>query len=163
MLPPDMTIHNRYRIIYVVDERPGSTIYRGRDEQSGRLVLVAALGAHGDVRADIAQLARHAAVMRHPALLPLVEHFEEGDSYYVVCDDIGGQDLERALRARGGPLPEEPTLNQARRMLDVLEQLHDQKPALYLGEPLAGDVWLGEDDVWYLTPFTLIRPISHTP
>ena len=44
MLPSDTIIHNRYRIIYVVDERPGTTVYRGRDEQSGRLVLMAAIG-----------------------------------------------------------------------------------------------------------------------
>src|SRR6188508_3433142 len=107
MLPSDMTIHNRYRIIYVVDERPESTVYRGRDEQSGRLVLVAALGNQGESSNDVALLA--------------------------------GQDVERALRARGGPLPEHTTLAQARRMLDALEYLHQQKPALHLGDPLAGD------------------------
>src|SRR5919112_1938815 len=134
MLPSDMTIHDRYRIIYVVDERPGSTVYRGRDEQSGRLVLV-----------------------------PVVDHFEDGDTYYVICVDIGGQDLERTLRARGGPLPESATLTQARRMLDALEFLHRQKPALHLGDPLPGDIWIGEDGTWQLAPFTLIRPIGHAP
>src|SRR5262249_27638010 len=145
MLPSDMTIHNRYRVIYIVDERPASTVYRGRDEQSGRLVLIAALDAHGRSRADIALLARQAAATQHESLLPVVEHFEEGDTYYVVCDDIGGQDLERTLRARGGPLPEESTLQQARRLLDILEHLHSQKVPLNLGEPQAGDVWIDED------------------
>ncbi|HJZ46927.1 MAG TPA: MFS transporter, partial [Roseiflexaceae bacterium] len=163
MLPSDMTIHNRYRVIYIVDERPASTVYRGRDEQSGRLVLIAALDAHGRSRADIALLARQAAATQHESLLPVVEHFEEGDTYYVVCDDIGGQDLERTLRARGGPLPEESTLQQARRLLDILEHLHSQKVPLNLGEPQAGDVWIDEDGVWHITPFTLIRPISHAP
>jgi WD40 repeat protein len=162
MLPSDMTIHNRYRIIYVVDERPGSTVYRGRDEQSGRLVLVAALGYQGE-SADIALLARQAAATSHTALLPVVDHFADGDSYYVVCDDIGGQDLERTLRARGGSLPESATLTQARRMLDALEYLHQQKPPLHLGDPLAGDIWIGEDGAWHVAPFTLIRPIGHAP
>src|SRR3954454_23863764 len=127
MLPSDMTIRNRYRIIYAVDERPGSTTYRGRDEQSGRLVLVAAIGYHGDQRAGIAQLARQVAATSHAALLPVVDHFEDGDTYYVICDDVGGQDLERTLRARGGPLPELASLTQVRRMLDALEFLHRQK------------------------------------
>jgi WD40 repeat protein len=163
MLPSDMTIHNRYRIIYVVDERPGSTVYRGRDEQSGRLVLVAALGAGGETHADTALLARQVAAASQPALLPLVDHFEDGETYYVVCEDIGGQDLERTLRARGGPLPESLMLTQARRMLDALEYLHRQKPALHLGDPLPGDIWISDDGAWYITPFTLIRPIGHAP
>ena len=163
MLPSDTTIHDRYRIIYVVDERPGSTVYRGRDEQSGRLVLVAALGHQGESRADIALLARQAAATSHAALLPVVDHFEDGETYYVICEDIGGQDLERTLRARGGPLPESATLTQARRMLDALEYLHRQKPPLHLGDPLAGDIWIGEDGAWHIAPFTLIRPIGHAP
>ncbi|HEU5100461.1 MAG TPA: hypothetical protein VFU22_15640 [Roseiflexaceae bacterium] len=163
MLPSDMTIHNRYRIIYVVDERPGSTVYRGRDEQSGRLVLLAALGSQGVSHDDLALLARTAAAARHEVLLPIGEHFEQDGTYYVVCDDIGGQDLERTLRARGGPLPEDSTLVQARRLLDALEFLHSQKTPLYLGEPLAGDVWIAEDGTWYIAPFTLIRPIGQAP
>ncbi len=163
MLPSDTTIHDRYRIIYVVDERPGSTVYRGRDEQSGRLVLVAALGYQGEARAGIAQLARQAAATHHVALLPVIDHFADGDTYYVICDDIGGQDLERTLRARGGPLPESATLAQARLMLDALEYLHQQKPPLHLGDPLAGDIWIGEDGLWHVAPFTLIRPIGHAP
>ena len=163
MLPSDMTIHNRYRIIYVVDERPGSTVYRGRDEQSGRLVLVAAFGHQGGSPDDIALLARQVAATSHAALLPVVDHFEDGETYYVICEDIGGQDLERTLRARGGSLPESATLTQARRMLDALEYLHRQKPPLHLGDPLAGDIWIGEDGAWHIAPFTLIRPIGHAP
>src|SRR6185295_11112753 len=73
MLPSDTIIHDRYRIIYVVDERPGSTVYRGRDEQSGRLVLVAALDHQGGAHEDIALLARQAAATSHAALLPVVD------------------------------------------------------------------------------------------
>ena len=142
MLPSDTIFHDRYRIIYVVDERPGSTVYRGRDEQSGRLVLVAALDQPGGAPDDIALLARQAAATSHAALLPVVDHFADGETYYIICDDVGGQDLERTLRARGGPLPEALTLTQARRILDALEHLHQQKPPLHLGDPLAGDIWI---------------------
>jgi WD40 repeat protein len=157
-----MTIHNRYRIIYVVDERPGSTVYRGRDEQSGRLVLVAALAYEGASREDIWQLARQVATINNQVILPVVDHFDEGNLYYIVCEDVGGQDLERTLRARGGPLPEEPVLAQARHLLDTLDYMHNQKPALFLGDPLPGDIWIGDSGTWRIAPFTLIRPINHT-
>src|SRR5262245_56424185 len=133
MLPSDFTVHNRYRIIYNVDERPGMKIYRGRDEQTGRLMLIAALPSEDDSAGDVKRLARQVASVRHEAVLPVVDHFGEGGSYYLVCEDINGQDLERTLRARGGPMPETQTLTQMRRLLDGVEHLHNQRPPLYLG------------------------------
>src|SRR5258706_6970702 len=164
MLPPDFTIHNRYRVNAVVDERPGSWVYRGRDDQSGRFVLIAALPAEGDeAHEDLALVAGQIATVRNDVLLPLIDHFAEGDRYYLVCDDPGGQDLERTLRARGGPLPESGAFPQMVWLLGALEYLHGQRPPLYLGDPTPNDLWIGEDGTWRLTPFTLARPIGHTP
>jgi len=161
MLPPDFIVHNRYRIIYTVDERPGSKVYRGRDEQTGRLVLVAALPiADAAAQSDMELLARQIATIHHDVLLPLVDHLAEGAVYYLVCDDPGGQDLERTVRARGGPLPEEDTFAQAIRLLGGIDHLHSQRPPLYLGDPLPSDLWIGEDGKWRLAPFTLARSIG---
>src|SRR5215467_11230430 len=99
MLPPVNIIHNRYRINAVADERPGSTIYRGRDDQTGRFVLIAALPATDDeAREDLALVAGQIATLQNDVLLRLTDHFAEGEQYYLVCDDLGGQDLERTLR-----------------------------------------------------------------
>jgi WD40 repeat protein len=164
MLPPDFTIHNRYRVIYLVDDRPGSKVYRARDEQTGRLVLVAELPCEDETGCeDMELLARQIASLQHEVLIPLADHFAVGDTYYLVCVDPGGQDFERALRARGGPLPESEALAQGMRLLEALEYLHHQRPPIYLGDPYPGDLWIGEDGAWRLTPFTLARPIGHVP
>lgn len=164
MLPPDFMIHQRYRIIYVVDERPGSQIYRTRDEQTGHLALVARLPAADDeARRDIELLVRQVAALRQDVLLPITDHFALDDAYAVVCEDPPGQDLDRALRARGGPLPEADVLTQARRLIIAVEHLHSQRPPLYLGDPQPGDLWIGADGAWQLTPFALIRAIDHAP
>jgi len=161
MLPPDFTIHSRYRVIYAMDERPGSTVYRGRDDQTGQPILLAALPLTDDTaRDDMELLARQIALVRHELLLPLTDHFAEDATYYLVCDDPGGRDLERMLRARGGPLPEATVLPQIAGLLDCLETLHSQRPPLYLGDPLPSDLWVGEDGNWRLAPFTLARPID---
>ena len=52
---------------------------------------------------------------------------------------------------------------QAQRLLNAFEHLHAQKPALFLGEPRPSDLWVGEGGTWHLAPFTLVRPIEHTP
>ncbi|HEY3228102.1 MAG TPA: hypothetical protein VGJ87_02715, partial [Roseiflexaceae bacterium] len=161
MLPPDFTIQSRYRINAVVDERPASTLYRGRDDQTGRFVRVAALRVEDDdAREDLALAARQIATVHHGVLLPLTDHFAEGESYYLVCDDPGGQDLDRMLRFRGGALPEAEALAQVVRLLGTLEHLHSQRPPLYLGDPTPSDLWIGEDGGWRLTPFALARPIG---
>src|SRR5215208_5178708 len=114
MLPSEITLHNRYRVIYTVDERPGSLLYRARDDQSGRLVLIAGLAYDSAELEDLRLLVQQVATVHHDYILPVLDHFEEGNRYYVVCQDITGQDLERTLRSRGGPLPEQPTLAQAK-------------------------------------------------
>jgi WD40 repeat protein len=161
MLPPDFTINNRYRINAVIDERPGSAVYRGRDDQSGRFVLLAALSAEGDeAHEDLALLAGQIATLQSDALLPLTDHFAADDKYYLVCDDPGGQDLERVLRMRGGSLPEVEALPKAVWLLGALEYLHGQRPPIYLGDPTPGDLWVGADGSWRFAPFTLARPIG---
>ena len=164
MLPPDFTVHSRYRVIYAVDERPGSIVYRGRDDQTGQRILLAALPLPGNTaRDDMELLARQIALVRHEQLLLLTDHFAEDATYYLVCDDPGGRDLERMLRARGDPLPEATTLLQIAGLLGCLETLHSRRPPLYLGDPLPSDLWVGEDGSWRLAPFTLARPIDYAP
>jgi len=163
MLPSEITLQNRYRVIYTVDERPGSLVYRARDDQSGRLVLIAGMAYDNTELEDLRLLVRQVATVQHDTLLPVLDHFDEGERYFVVCQDITGQDLERTLRSRGGPLPEQPALEQAQRLLDVLSHLQRQKPALFLGDPLPSDIWLGDDGNWRLLPFPLIRTINLAP
>jgi WD40 repeat protein len=160
----ETVFNERYRAIYAVDERPGSRVFRCRDDQSGKLVLVAELPAPtGEATADLELLAKQIATVTLDGLQPLTDHFAAGNNYFLVCDDPGGQDLDRALRTRGGPLPEADALVQMRRLLELTGQLHSQKPALYLGDPMPGDLWVAERGVWTLVPFTLARPIGQSP
>jgi WD40 repeat protein len=162
-MQPDTIVHNRYRLIYPVDERPASRTYRARDEQTGQLVLIGALPFVDDeMREGTTQLAQQLASLRHDFLLPLTDHFAEGQSYYLVCEDPGGQDLERTLRTRGAPLPEADVLTEARRFLDAADYFHQQRPPFFLGEPWPSDIWIGESGAWRLTPFTLARHVGHT-
>ncbi len=159
----EKVIHGRYRTIYTLDERPGVKTYRCRDEQSGELTLVAEFAVDDEARSDLAILAKQIAAVSHEALLPLCDHFAEDSHYFMVCADPGGQDLERSIRARGGPLLEADVLAQASRLLLLLEHLHGQRPPLFLGDLAVTDVWITDQGVWMVTPFTLAAPIGQTP
>ncbi|ABU59539.1 WD40 domain-containing protein [Roseiflexus castenholzii] len=159
----EQVIRDRYRVIYTVDERPGVKIYRCRDDQSGELLLVAGFAPPEGALSDLDILAKQIAAVRHEALLPLRDHFAEGALYYMVCADPGGQDVERAIRARGGPLPETDVLTQATRLLLLLEHLHNQRPPLFLGDLAVVDVWVNDKGSFLITPFTLATPIGQSP
>jgi WD40 repeat protein len=164
MSSPEITFNNRYRAIYAVDERPGSRVLRCRDEQSGRLALVAELPAASDEeRNGLRALATQIASIKHELLMPLTDHFAGERAYYLVCDDPGGQDLERSLRMRGAPFGEADTMPQIRRLLEGLEHLHAQRPPVVLGDLSSADVWVGEDGAWRLLPFVLVRAIGASP
>lgn len=163
MAPGETVLHERYRVIYTIDERPGIRTYRCRDEQTGELALIAEFAAGDEARSDLESLAKQIAAVRHDALLPLQDHFAEGKCYYFVCADPGGQDLERMTRTRGGPFPEADALLQATRLLHLLEHLHSQRPPLFLGDLAPGDVWISEQGVISLAPFTLASPIGQAP
>lgn len=163
MIPQDQTLNNRYRVIYTVDERPGSTVFRVRDEQTNRLMLVAAIALAPGELEDLQLLVRQVATIHHDMVLAVLDHFVEGERYYVVCEDVSGQEIERTLRARGEPFSEAEALAQARLLLEALEHLHGQKPALFLGDPLASDLLVRDDGAWRLTPFAMIRPIGSAP
>lgn len=164
MLSPDTIVHERYQIIYPVDERPGGQVYRARDRQSDQTVLLGTIPApDAAAREDASLLAQQIAHVHHSALLELIDHFAEGDRYYFVCADPGGSDLDRALRARGGPFDEPDVLAQAIPLLEALGYLHEQRPPLYIGELWLSDIWVSQAGEWRLAPFTLTRPFSHAP
>jgi WD40 repeat protein len=163
MLPPNFTVRDRYRIVQPIDERPDGALYRAHDTQNDRAVLVGTLPHYETHADDIDMLTRQLASVRHEGLLPLTDHFADGSTYYLVCDDPGGRDLERVLRARGGKLAEQATLEQARKLLNTVEFLHNQRPPFFLGELWASDVWVNDAGDWLLVPFTMARPIDQAP
>ena len=161
-MQPDTLLNNRYRVIYAVDERPNAQLLRARDEQSGALMLLAVLPCTEPQRAALAALARQIAAVHHDLLLPLSDHFADDTRYVLVCPDPGGQALEQALRAQGGPPAERETLAQATRLLQLVDLLHQQRPPLYLGDLLPSDLFVGPNG-WQMLPFAMARLVSATP
>jgi WD40 repeat protein len=164
MLAPDSILHDHYRITYVVDERPDSVIYRAIDQRESLRVLVAELPQPNEsALRDVQLLAEQIALVRSPSLLTLRDHFAMGLTYVLICDDPGGQDLERLARDRGGPLPENEVLNYVERLLIAIDAVHSHTPPLYLCDLRSTDLWSSLDGGLFMTPFTLARHIGAEP
>ncbi|NWF82055.1 MAG: serine/threonine protein kinase, partial [Chloroflexi bacterium] len=164
MLAPDSLLNNRYRITYVVEERPDCVIYRAIDSEGSLRVLVAEMVQPAEsALADVRLLAEQIAGVSSPGLLGLRDHFAHGLTLYLIAEDPGGQDLERVARDRGGPLPESEVLNQVDRLLGALDVLHSRTPPLLLGDLRPTDLWSSLDGGLFLTPFPLVRPLGVEP
>jgi WD40 repeat protein len=164
MLSPDAILHEHYRISSVVEERADSVIYRAIDQRESFRVLIAALPHTNQAAiADARTLATHIADVFAPGLLTLRDHFAQDLTYYLICDDPGGQDLERFLQDHGSPLLEGAVLNQIERLLQVLEHIHDRTPALLLGDLRPTDLWASPEGDLSLAPFALVRHVGSEP
>ncbi|MCX7789819.1 MAG: serine/threonine protein kinase [Chloroflexaceae bacterium] len=164
MLAPETMLNDRYRITYVVEERPDCVLYRAIDAQGSLRVLIAELPQpSASALADARALAEQVAGVTAPGLLTLRDHFARDLTYYLVADDPGGQDLDRVARDRGGPLPENEVLNYLDRLLGALEVLHGHTPPLLIGDLRPSDLWSSLDGGLFLTPFPLVRPLGAEP
>jgi WD40 repeat protein len=164
MLAPDSILHDHYRITYVVDERPDSVIYRAIDQRESLRVLIAELPQPNEpALRDVQLLAEQISQVSAPGLLALRDHFAIGMTYVLVCDDPGGQDLERLARDRGGPLAEHEVLNYVERLLVAIDAVHNHAPVLYLCDLRSTDLWSSLDGGLFMTPFTLARHIGAEP
>ncbi|MGQ9928158.1 MAG: protein kinase domain-containing protein [Chloroflexaceae bacterium] len=164
MLAPETILNDRYRITYVVEERPDCVLYRAIDAQGSLRVLVAELPQpSASALADARALAEQVTGVTASGLLALRDHFARELTYYLVADDPGGQDLDRVARDRGGPLPENEALNYLDRLLGALEVLHGHTPPLLIGDLRPSDLWSSLDGGLFLAPFPLVRPLGAEP
>nr|MCU0495070.1 WD40 repeat domain-containing serine/threonine-protein kinase [Chloroflexaceae bacterium] len=162
MLAPDTVLNDHYRTSYTADERPDAVIYRAIDTRDNRPVLIAELPQHTPEALEHARLiAAQLATIQVDGLMPLRDYFAVDTNLYMVVDDTGGQDLERMLRSRGGPLTETAVLGQVETLLGVLEQLHSKKPELLLGDLRTTDMWATPEGKLLLAPFPLVRAIGN--
>lgn len=161
MLAPDSTLQDRFRITYVVEERPDGAIYRAIDTRDSLRVLVAELPQpNAAAVADIHSLASQIVGFSSPGLLTLRDQFAVGLTCYLVADDPGGQDLDRFARDRGGPMAENEVLGHVDRLLGALDLLHSRTPPLAVGDLRSADLWSSLDGGLFLAPFALVRHVG---
>jgi serine/threonine protein kinase len=167
MLKPDECFHEHYQISYSAAEQPECSVYRAYDQRSARPVLIAELPQEDEeALAATRLLAQEVAALYEASLLTIREHFAAEHVYYMIVDDPGGHDLERAIQYEAGNPPDQrhllglAMLDQAGRLLNALEALHNHKPPLLVGELHPGDVWSSAEGALYLAPFALLRPVQ---
>jgi len=105
---PGFTLAGRYEIKETLGEGNMGTVHKARDTLLGRDVAIKLIPPH-DLSSDLPSRrflreAQALARLNHPNILTLHDYGRIGDLHYLVME-LGGLDLSRILKSRGGPLP----------------------------------------------------------
>ncbi|MCC6629409.1 MAG: PQQ-binding-like beta-propeller repeat protein [Chloroflexi bacterium] len=137
VLPPGLTLQDRYEILGVLGHGGMSTVYRARDRRFAsvdRLVAVkemfSATQDAAALRLRLATFEREAnllATLQHAAIPKIYDYFTHEGRIYLVLELIIGQNLETVLDLRR-TISEKEVADWGIQVCDLLRYLHDHKP-----------------------------------
>lgn len=126
MLPTNLLLQNRYRIVRLIGQGGMGAVYEAVDQRLAHTVALKQI-TRGDATA-FEREARLLARLRHPALPSVTDHFVDDIGQFLVMDFIPGDDLAKVWLQRKAPFTLEEVLAWGDQLLTVLEYLHTQTP-----------------------------------
>ena len=158
-LNPGQILNNRYRIVKLLGQGGFGAVYKAWDLN---LSAPCAVKENFDTSPEASrQFTREASMLAnlHHANLPRVtDHFSlAGQGQYLVMDFVEGQDLEEMRCASGGKLPEAQVLSWIEQVLDALDYLHQQKPAVIHRDLKPANIKITPDNRAVLVDFGIAK------
>ncbi len=124
-------MQNRYVVERQIGQGGMGAVFVATDQRFGSTVaLKETFFDDPGLRKAFEREARLLNRLRHPALPRVSDHFAEAEGQFLVMEYIEGDDLSDMLKRRGRPFPARDVLAWADQLLDALEYLHAQEPAV---------------------------------
>ncbi len=131
----------------------GSVLLAKDTRLADKLTVIKVLNAEstdpGKLQEDVRNFKREAetlAHLDHPLIPDVTDHFEEGLRYYMVMDYVEGENLEHWLERTNQPMKEQDALRYALEVLDILEYLAKQQPAIVHRDIKPANIIIGAKD-----------------
>lgn len=125
MLSTNQTLQNRYRIVAQLGQIDSGLGYEAFDNTLGKTVMLKeTLGAHNSPAYVLP------ATVRHQSLLCVTDSFHEANRRYLVTDHVDGKTLAEILETNKSAFPLKDVALWADGLLDALNHLHSQVPAV---------------------------------
>ena len=158
MLQPNTLINQRYQIVHQVGQGGFGFVYEAIDTRLDKPVaLKQTRFTDPQRRQTFEREARLLALLRHPRLPQVTDHFSDASGQFLVMEFIPGDDLGTLLDKRGGPFPLADVLQWADQLLDILEYLHSQRPPVLHYDIKPQNLKLARDGSLMLLDFGLAK------
>ena len=117
---------------YLIDKQIGAggmgAVYVATDQRFGSTVAIKETFFTDDhLRRAFEREARLLNSLRHPALVRVSDHFDDGNGQFLVMEYIAGEDLSELMASRGAAFPVSEVMTWADQLLDALDYLHTQE------------------------------------
>ncbi|WP_376793552.1 ABC transporter substrate-binding protein [Thermogemmatispora sp.] len=154
-LAPGSFLHGgRYYVSRVLGWGGAGAAVLAIDQQiSGRRVVIKELLSEASDswqrEQDFKQLRLEASLLSrldHPFLPRVLDHFLDGERYFLVQEYIEGEQAEKRLAQLGQPLDERTVLIYASEILDLLDYLEGHAPAIFHGDIKPANIVIGQSD-----------------
>jgi predicted Ser/Thr protein kinase len=114
-----------YEIDEPVSRGAAGAVYRAHGDDGRPVAIKQLIDSSQSARFEIE--ARLLSRLRHPRVVRVIGHFEDGDSKYVVMELVAGTDLGTLLEQRGDPgLALEQAVEYTRQACEALQYVHEQ-------------------------------------
>lgn len=158
MLPANLLLQKRYRIVRPIGQGGMGAVYEAFDQRLAQTVALKQI-VRGDATA-FEREARLLARLRHPALPHVTDHFVDDNGQFLVMDYIPGDDLATALLRRRALFPQADVLTWADQLLTTLVYLHGQAPPIVHRDIKPANLKLTQQNHLFLLDFGLAK--GHT-
>jgi len=129
MIVPGSILQARYQIDEQLRQGGMGTVFKAKDLRLNKTVAVKACRfTDKKLQKQFELEAQLLAVLRHPSLPIVSDHFEEENQFFLVMDYIDGEDLGEMIVARKGPFMLDDVFRWADQILDALIFMHAQVP-----------------------------------
>ncbi|MBX5450851.1 ABC transporter substrate-binding protein [Thermogemmatispora sp.] len=154
-LAPGSHLHGgRYYIARILGWGGVGAAWLANDQQrNGRRVVIKELLSDAPDpwrrEQDFKQLSFEISILAHldhPFLPRVLDHFLDRERYFLVCEYIEGEHVERRLAQFSWPLAEREVLVYASELLDLLDYLENNSPPIFHGDIKPTNIVIGQRD-----------------
>lgn len=155
-------LQGRYRIVDTLGRGGFGAVYRCEDLRlPGKRWALKELvcpdpAIATEARKNFEREAHMLSALRHRTLPVIVDYFSEGESTYLLMEEVEGQTLARLVEQEG-PATEGEALRWALEIARVLDYLHQQRPPVIFRDLKPENVMITEDRHVKLIDFGLAR------
>jgi len=119
-----------YQLVDLIGRTKMSEVWRAQDRDGTIVALKTISSLAGEdprLRARFLREGGEHQLLKHPAIVPILDFFEQNDDFYLVMQYISGGSLEDRLEKQGwNPLPIPEALKIARQILPALDYAHQR-------------------------------------